>query len=204
MRKTLIIYTSILVSFLAISRARADNLVTNPGFETGDLTGWAVSGTDSSAADNGVYYGVDTIDAHSGTYGAYFGPVGGVLDLSQALSTSPGATYSVSFWLAQAPSTPAPYTNSFAVSFGGNGLFSQTDLAAGSYTQYSYTATATSASTTLQFAFRDDTGFFSLDDISVSTATPPSAIPEPASWGLVFSFLAAGGMYVARRKVVKN
>ena len=194
MRKISAILIFILCAALEGTLARADNLVANPGFETGDLTSWTISGVDSSPGDNGIYYGVDKSDAYSGSYGAYFGPVGGVLDLTQTLATTPGTTYTVSFWLAQVPATPAGYTNSFLLSFGGNTLFSQTDLAGSNYTGYSYTGVASSASTVLQFAFRDDTGFFSLDDVSVSGTT--AATPEPSSLWLTLTFAAALGGYL--------
>src|SRR5437868_10545361 len=116
-----------LCTVLATPQVRA-NIITNPAFETGDLSGWTLSGTNSAPDDNGIFYGVDAVDAHSGNFGAFFGAIGGVQSLSQDLATIPGASYVVSFWLAQAPSAPAPYTNSFAVSFGGTTLASETNV----------------------------------------------------------------------------
>ena len=167
---------------------RADNIVANGGFETADLSNWTVSGAHSSPGDEGIYYGVDGTDAHTGRFGAYFGPVGGVLNLTQTLSTVPGTLYSVSFWLAQAPATVTPYINSFTVLFGGTTLFSQTPVPAEAYTQYSFTQLASSASTTLAFSFRNDVGFFSLDDVAVTAA---SSVPEPASWLLCVAAASA-------------
>jgi hypothetical protein len=178
---------------------KADTIVMNGGFETADLSGWTVSGAHSSPGDEGIYYGVDAVDAHTGRYGAYFGPVGGVLNLTQTLNTVPGTFYSLSFWLAQAPATPFPYVNSFTVSFGGTTLFSQTAVPAGAYTQYSFAQFASSASTTLAFAFRNDVGFFSLDDVAVMAA---DSVPEPASWLLVAS--ALGGLSGVRLRVLRG
>jgi hypothetical protein len=186
---------------LAAFQIRADNIVTNPGFETGDLSGWNLSGAHSSPSDNGIYYGVDPMDAHSGANGAYFGPVGGILNLSQALATSPGTTYSVTFWLAHSPETPAPYINSVQVSFGSTTLLNQTQAPVSDYTEYSYTAVAGSSATNLLFAFRDDTSFFSLDDISVS-AGGPTPVPEPASILLVSSVFM--GFVLALRRAGRN
>lgn len=177
MRTHLLVVTILLVGI----GAKADNLVTNPGFETSDFNGWTLSGTDSAPALNGIFYGVDAADAHSGAFGAYFGPVGGVMTLSQNLTVMPNTDYTISFWLAQAPATPAPYINSLGVSFGGRPWITQTGVPQGMYTQYSVVGFSPSSSATLQFSFRNDTGFFSLDDVSVSL-TPA---PEPAVWILL-------------------
>ena len=70
------------------------NLVQNPGFETGDFTGWNVyTGIYSYAA-------VETNLVHSGSYSANFGVENGDTGfLGQTLSTEVGASYSISFWL---------------------------------------------------------------------------------------------------------
>ena len=185
---------------LGAFEAVAANIVSNPGFETGDLSAWTISGAHSGADDNGIYYGVDAVDAHSGAAGAFFGPIGGVLNLSQTLATTPGDTYSVTVWVAQSPEATPPYVNSLDVTFGGATLFSQTGVPDAGYTQYSFSATATAASTALVFGFRDDLGFFSLDDISVSSGAP-AGVPEPASTLLALSGLACGVGWGARRRL---
>src|SRR4051812_9187651 len=73
---------------LAITSASA-NLVTNSGFETGDLTGW----------NSGGFTGVNNFSAHSGNYGAFLGPTEVASFVSQDLSTAAGSLYNVSFWL---------------------------------------------------------------------------------------------------------
>ncbi len=186
--RTHLLFATILLTGLSAS---ADNLVTNPGFETGDLSGWTLSGTDSAPAFNGLYYGVDPADAHSGAFGAYFGPVGGVMTLGQNLTVMPNTDYTISFWLAQAPATPAPYINTLGVSFGGQPWVTQAGVPEGPYTQYRVVGFSPSNSATLQFSFRNDTGFFSLDDVSVSL-TPA---PEPAVWML----LVLGSFFIAYR-----
>lgn len=76
------------------------NLVTNPGFETGDFTGWSVSTT----------WTVTSTDAHSGSYSAVFSPGtagfheesgynGGLRRLYTALGG--GKWYTLSAWLKQ-------------------------------------------------------------------------------------------------------
>ena len=45
---------------------RAANIVANGDFETGDFTGWTLTGPQTFTA-------VDTLAPHTGTFGAYFG-----------------------------------------------------------------------------------------------------------------------------------
>jgi hypothetical protein len=172
------------------------NLVANPGFETGDFTGWTLSGANSSPDDNGLYYGIDTVDAHSGNYGAYFGSLGGVRDLSQLIPTISGDTYTISFWLSETPGTIFPYTNSLSASFGSTTLISESDMSNFPYTLFTYDAKATSDLTLLEFGFRDDVGYFSFDDVSVVPAVINA--PEPASFGLELLALIAWALWFQR------
>jgi hypothetical protein len=143
------------------------NLVQNPGFETGDFTGWTV---------NSQFSGVDTEPAlaHSGNDSAFFGQQGSLGTLSQALplATTPGTTYSFSFWYASDGGTP----NELSATIGGTTVFDQTDIPSTfipanasqhGYVQFTTTFTATSTSTPLVFGVRDDPGFIFLDDVSV-------------------------------------
>lgn len=196
MNKRLAFLTVALCGLFIAVQTKADNLVSNPGFETGDFNGWTLSGA-GVPDDSGFFYGVDGLDPHSGALAAYFGPVGGILNVTQTLATTPGATYTVSFWLDQSVDTPAPYVNSFAISFGGATLFTATDAPGSSYSPYVFTSTAASSSTDLAFAFRNDTGFFSLDDVSVTSAS--AAVPEPATAFLLLPILVP--LLLARRTI---
>ncbi len=162
------------------------NLVANCGFETGTFLGWNLSGYQSSSAYLGVSHGVDSFDAHTGSYGAYLGGFGGVLNLDQFISTTPGTAYQISCWLAQSPATVAPYLSSFSTTFGGFTLFSAGDAPNLPYHFYSFSAVATSPLSLLNFGARDDTGFFSIDDVSVV----PITTPEPSTLGLFLSAVA--------------
>ena len=185
MRFTLFGLTSF---FLFTSFALADvcdspqNLVGNCGFETGLLTPWQAAGVQSSPAFQGVTYGVDAADAYLGNYGAYLGGYGAPVSLQQSFATTPGASYVVSYELAQSPATPSPYTNSFTTVFGGATLSSLVGAPQFGFTKYTVTVLATSALSTLVFSAQDDTGFYSLDDVSVTSAA--TATPEPAGYGL--------------------
>ena len=166
------------------------NLVSNCGFETGDFTAWTLSGSNSAPGYNGIDYGVDSFDAHSGAYGAYLGGFGAVLDLNQSIATTPGSNYTISFWIAQSPTPIAPYLDSFSASFGSAHLLSLVQVPNTAFTQYSFSAQALSSTSMLTFGVRDDTGFFSIDDVSVTVA----AVPEPnfaRLWGIAALLLSA-------------
>ncbi len=171
--------------YAASCNSALPNLVANCGFESGNFTSWTLSGYDSSPAYNGIDYGVDVFDAHSGVYGAYLGGFGGVLNLSQPIPTTPGGRYTLSFWLAQSPAPASGYLNSFNLSFG-SATQSLAQAPTMPFTQYTIEAVASASTTPLTFGFRDDAGFFSIDDVSV-TATLAS--PEPA--GSALATLAA-------------
>ena len=137
---------------LALSSVSAQaNLVQNGGFETGDFTGWTQTG-------NTGFSGVQNGNAHGGSFSAFFGPVGSLGGITQTLSTIAGTSYLIDFWLQADGGTPS----AAVVMFDGNTIFNQTNLPASSYTEYSFTVTATSNSTVLSLAFRDDRAFFPL------------------------------------------
>ena len=65
MNKKILLIIAVLASAALSARA---NLVTNPGFETGDFTGWTQWGDTS-------FTGVSSsVPIHSGNFAAYFGP----------------------------------------------------------------------------------------------------------------------------------
>jgi hypothetical protein len=165
--------------------ASATQLVTNGGFETGDLSGWTLTGNTS-------FTGVDNI-AHSGTNAAFFGQVDATGSLSQTLGTVTGQMYTISFWLQNEGGTPS----SFTASFGGDVLTSLSDPAAFNYTFYTFDLTASSNSTLLSFTFQQNPAYFHLDDVSVEDV---SSVPEPATWAMMILGLGAAGVTLRRRK----
>jgi hypothetical protein len=153
-----------IIGIVSVGYARA-GIVTNGGFETGDFTGWTLSG-------NTDFVGVTTGIAHTGDFAAFFGPDQSLGFLSQTLATTVGTTYELNFFLASDGQTPSD----FLVTFGGT-TFEQVDLPAFPYVSESFTVAATASLTLLQFGFRDDNGFLNLDDVSVSAVPEPGSLP---------------------------
>ena len=202
MCKRIGILTTILCTFLGAQTVFADELVTNGGFETGNFTGWTLAGTVTSSPFASQFYGVDAQDAASGSYGAYLGSEFNPLTLSQTLSVQPAHYYTISFSLAQNSAPLTGFTNSFSASFGGQTFFLETNAPVLPFTSYSFsviTASAASNSALLQFTSQNDLGYFSFDNVSVSTG---SATPEPATLLLIAP--ALGALVLLRRKSSKS
>ena len=161
------------------------NLVTNPGFETGDLTGWSGNGAhvNGSSYDEGV---------NSGSYAAFFGHVGSVAPISQVIATTAGQAYTFSFYFASDGGTP----NEFQAYFDGTQVFESLNAPAFGYTLESFNVVASTASTAITFSGRNDPTYQGLDDVSVVAAS--TAVPEPATLALVAGGLLALG--VLRRR----
>ena len=98
----LLITLAVAVAFSFAHPAKA-NLITNPGFETGDFTGWTKVGLADVIGTN------SGIAPHSGNFQArlFTGT------LTQSVATTPGASYTINFFLALASNQS---NNSFSVS----------------------------------------------------------------------------------------
>ncbi|MEO8725589.1 MAG: carbohydrate binding domain-containing protein [Acidobacteriaceae bacterium] len=169
-KMSLFLAVAALAILLPTATFASTNLVTNPGFETGDFTGWTLGG------NCGLFCNVTTFMPHTGTYSAQLGPVGSDGTLSQTISTVAGDAYTFSFWLAAESGTP----NDFSAMFDGNTLLSITDTPGFDYTLFTYNVVASSNSSTIEFGFRDDPAYFFLDDVSVVAGG--TQVPEPSSF----------------------
>jgi hypothetical protein len=200
------ILTVIMAASLAVGlslQAQA-NFINNGGFETGDYTGWTLSGNTSglfvrTSGQPGGY------DPNSGTFFAAGGPAGSLGFISQTFSDTAGQDLQISYYFASNGTTP----NEFEVLYNAAVLFDQSDIPATGvsspwpYVNHTFNVTAT-GSDTLEFGFRDDPSVLALDDVSVN---PLSTVPEPFSFLMVSTGLASLGLIrlaQARRKALFN
>lgn len=137
-------------------------LVTNGGFETGDFTGWTLSGDTTNE-------GVNMASASSGMYGAFFGPSTPGLshDLTQNINTTAGSLYDLSFRLTGPGTIFISWNGTIIDAFlaGGDGKLTKEPR-----------LMATSASTAIKFSFTVDVGNTLLDEVS---AVPTVSSPFP-------------------------
>ena len=150
------------VAALSLAYPASANLITNPGFETGNATGWTAVGKGVDVLSSTVQ-----VAPHSGNFQARIGNPAAGYDgsLTQFLATTAGSSYTIDFWLANPLGT-----NNFIVSWGGAPILSLTNPGVFGYTDYTFTETALTASTSLSFVSPGGGSAFFLDDVSVEPA----------------------------------
>lgn len=156
--------------------------LTNPGFETGDFTGWTRSGNLGATS-------VNSSGPHSGTYQAALGPVGSLGYIAQDIATTAGSAYDVTFYL-YGSGTP----NQLDLYWDGGLAASWVNVSIPSWTIFGWSnLVASSGSTELKFGFRNDPSYLHLDDIAVDET---GAVPEPSTLWLC----GAGALLLLARR----
>ncbi len=202
MRRIVYVFaTLVLLTVTVGGRARAGNLVVNGGFETGDLTGWTMTGNYVAVNDGVVMEAgsINPIYPHSGMYlvnfsnFAYQGPAG----ISQVVTTTPGQSYTLSYYFTTNADGSVAFPNEFKVTWDGTVLTDMTNFPSLDkvWTNYTFTVMGT-GSDTLAFSGYQTNYRNGLDDIRLVAAS----VPEPSS--IVLSGIAAGGVmiYIGRRR----
>jgi len=179
-------------AFGVAAPAAEANLVANGDFETGAFAPeWTLSpgGPFDHVCKTGDPIGAAICIAHGGLYAMSFGLAGSQDTLSQNIPTAAGATYNLSFFLANDNPTGAN-TETFNVFWNGFSVFSLgSPQPTFPYTQeVILNLTATTSLTPLSFVARHDPSQWFLDDVSVARA------PEPATVVLLGLGLAALGL----------
>ena len=171
------------VATLSVAYPAKANLVTNPGFETGDFTGWTASASGAEVVGTFQFQA-----PHSGSFQAHI-TTGSI---TQTLVTMAAQSYTISFWLA---SPSGAGGDSFVANWGGSTIFTEPAQPLG-YTEFTFTETAPSASTALQFLGIGSRTNWLLDDVSVT----PTTVPDGGSTVSLLGF-ALLGLTALRRKL---
>jgi hypothetical protein len=143
-------------------------LITNGGFETGDFTGWTLSGEYSDVMV------LNNLPPHSGTWYAYFSGDYGIAYITQDIATIPGAHYSLSFCLANGDPDHHVYSwNEFLLKWGNSTLADLVDMSEFDYLPSVIDVVAVSTTTALQFGIISNNSYMRLDDVSVVQTSSP-------------------------------
>ena len=129
-----------------------------------------------SVTDRRLLIGLPS-NAQSGQFAAGLGSVGPDGTLSQNIQTTAGQHYTLDFWLANASGGP----DDFTAKWNGQTLLALKNTSAQGYTEYTYDVVGTAGTSNLEFDFRQDPSYWSLDNISVTavgsqTNAQPSGI----------------------------
>ena len=172
---------------LVAAQSYGQNLVQNPGFETGDFTAWTLTGQTSPYLN--VYVSGQDYFSHTGNYYVDFGPTGPSGNIGQVISDTVGASYVYSFWVAGNGSGES-YADGY---WDGNLVIATADpIAQQGYVLYSTTVVGT-GSDLLQIDLFNGPSFDALDDVSLVGVPDSGSTMAMMSLGLV----GLGG--VARR-----
>lgn len=216
MRVPRIVGAALLLTAISAASSAAQNQLVNPGFESGDLFGWAVSTTGSSTVQVGTagmpvpgsdpgYFGSGSSLVRSGAYSAFgtvssFNVPQGTMLFSQVLSLTPGTTYDIGFYAANSSSRLTAYgiaigpVNSGVLLFADGvqllpNVYNLVNALTGEWFPIQASFTANSPTTTVAFKVTGSGSAYapiSVDDFFVTAQT---VTPEPSTVMLLASGL---------------
>ncbi len=190
---------AIAATTLMASQALAQNLVTNPGFETGDLSGYTTFGN-FNTGNNGVTQGNDTGGPYAGSYLLEIGNYSyqGIAGISQTISTVAGQDYTISLYYAESGDNSGG-AQLFNVSWDGATVGSRDDEPPTPYELLSYNVVGT-GSDVLSLSGYSNSGYNNVDNLSVVATTMVSGAPEPSTWLLMITGIGGIGLMLRRVK----
>jgi subtilase family serine protease len=164
-------------------------IIQNGGFETGDFSDWTLAGDANTGSY--IYDAVVTTNAplgdgsgpnfiHSGSYGAFLGDTN-LAFLSQTIPTTPGQSYTLSFWLVNPQSGAGQQflvnwnTNSAST----NQIYLVNNPGTLAWKKVTFVVKATDTNATLQFGAENPPDGFGLDDVSLVAISPPVFTAQP-------------------------
>jgi hypothetical protein len=164
---------AVVVLGLLAGPARAGpNLALNGSFQTGDTSGWTLTGDPGFA--NVIWVG-------PGDHWALLGIGGSNGTLTQNIATTVGDTYTFSFLLASEGIASRDFD--FSASFADQAVLDTSKITDHDFTRFTYTVTATDTNSAVSFSVKDDDwGFVGLTGISVTDLGPSVLLaPEPST-----------------------
>ncbi|MFN0054910.1 MAG: hypothetical protein ACKV0T_22295 [Planctomycetales bacterium] len=166
----MVVFAGVVLTALVSGGSVRANLIVNGGFEESSVfelpDGWDHDGafvSDSSLSFFGGW------GPRSGNQYAAFGFVGSLGTISQTLTTEVGKPYLFEFYTASDGNTP----NGFQAWWNGTLLSDEVDIPQQNYQRHAFVVEGTGTDV-IVLAGRDDPGWQSLDDVSVTR------LPEPA------------------------